>query len=88
MSWNVSYASLEDFKSNKQSEWSTKDLGRDCLDQLEVARVKVSEIIASDCVGKNKDFAINLSGHANPNHEPATGWANDCVSISITQKSG
>ena len=31
-------------------------------------------------------FNVQLSGHANPNNEPSSGWANDGVTISIQQR--
>lgn len=35
----------------------------------------------------SKRFYVNLSGHANTSHEPAEGWVNDCVTISVSQAS-
>lgn len=32
------------------------------------------------------DFRVNLSGHANEDHRPAKGWANDAITVSVTQK--
>lgn len=34
------------------------------------------------------DYAISLNGHANPEHKPAPGWANDYISISVSQAGG
>jgi len=35
--------------------------------------------------GDDKKFVVSLAGHANEGHEPVQGWANDYISISITQ---
>lgn len=57
------------------------------LEQIEVCENAVDAIITSMCVGRtDKKISVSLSGHANPNHEPTPGWANDMVSISIVQQ--
>lgn len=33
----------------------------------------------------SNEYAVSLSGHANPDHKPAAGWANDSLSINISQ---
>lgn len=37
--------------------------------------------------GFDKTYRIILTGHGNPGHEPTEGWANDFISITITQVS-
>lgn len=32
-------------------------------------------------------FYVTVAGHCNPGNEPRSGWSNDCVNISVTQKS-
>lgn len=32
-------------------------------------------------------LAVTVSGHSNPNQSPQEGWANDCVSVSVSQVS-
>lgn len=46
-----------------------------------------AEIIDSGVLGDPDKYRFNVSlvGHANPNHEPRDGWANDSISISISQ---
>lgn len=45
-------------------------------------------LIRSGVIGKKgHKFNVNLSGHANTDHEPDPAWANDCLNISIYQVS-
>lgn len=54
--------------------------------QIEAAGAAVEGLIASGAVGKGP-FTANLSGHANPEHKPLTGWANDTITVSLTHSS-
>lgn len=59
----------------------------DCGDQFDVAVVVAKMLIESGVVGDDgKQFYVTMNGHANPNHEPRKGWANDAVAIRIDQK--
>jgi hypothetical protein len=50
------------------------------------AKQAALDLIASGVVGDgDAPIRVSLSGHANPDHEPAEGWANDFVSINIYQ---
>lgn len=53
--------------------------------QVDLALSLVKEIAASGVVGTDKKFILSLSGHANEDHEPKSGWANDCMTIQISQ---
>jgi hypothetical protein len=56
-------------------------------DQFEAASDSARALIDSGAVGDSgKTFNVNLSGHANPGHLPASGWANDMVSVSVSQR--
>jgi hypothetical protein len=85
MSWSRSYSSLEDFRNRKPAfDASTPEEN----DQVEAAHKAAEAIIASGSAGaEGKDFFISLSGHTNPNHEPRPGYANDCISVTVSQKS-
>jgi len=57
-------------------------------EQVETAAQAVLAVIDSGVVGEpGAGFYVTLSGHANPNHQPASDWANDWLSISISQSS-
>lgn len=50
-----------------------------------VAQAAVSIVNSGVVAGQGKQVYVGLSGHANPNHEPASGYANDEIYISIKQ---
>lgn len=84
MSWSRSFESLDDFMHDRGSP----DVPNGDGGQYARARQAAEHIIQSGCVGGGgKDYRVYLQGHANPDHEPLKGWANDGVTITITQKS-
>lgn len=57
-----------------------------CARQFDAVAAAVKSIIDSGVVGgEGKQFHVSMNGHANPNHEPLAGWANDAVTIQISQ---
>lgn len=93
MSWSISYPSREDFVADRRSDPNMRSNTTEVDAQIRAARAAAAAVIDSGTVGQDanvpqgrKDFAISISGHANPGHEPAQGWANDCINISISQK--
>ena len=83
MSWSVSgtlpEGTLESLRVSALAQ------NPECGDQFDAVAAAVQSIIDSGAVGKNKRFVVNMSGHANPGHEPREGWANDCVTFSLSQ---
>ena len=70
----------------KETLSSTGHTGFDDITAAEV-EFTVFDLVATGALGdpmKHK-FSVSLVGHANPGHEPAEGWANDSVTISISQ---
>ena len=56
-------------------------------DMLEEAMGVIASLLASGVVGtEDKFYRWSVNGHGNINHEPASGWANDSLSISVTQQ--
>lgn len=43
------------------------------------------DILDAGVVG-TRNVNVSISGHANPNHEPAEGWSNDGITVTITQR--
>lgn len=83
MSWHVQYESRAAFLADQR----TFESGTPAGDQLQEARAAAESIITSRCVAdESKDVMVTLFGHANAQHEPAQGWANDCVTVTVTQK--
>jgi hypothetical protein len=59
--------------------------GYDLMDQqVKSAHAAAKAIIDSGCVGSGP-YYVGISGHANPEHKPREGWANDSVYVSISQ---
>lgn len=52
--------------------------------QLQAACEAFLAIARSGVVGSGP-ITGTLSGHANPDHEPRTGWANDMVMVTVHQ---
>lgn len=82
------------------SEWM-RDVSRDdlataepqnemtvkCAAEFEAAKAAALTLIDAGIVGDPDahKFHVALNGHVNPNHEPAEGWSNDCVGVTISQ---
>lgn len=88
MSWNASYNSKAEFAANTPNHESPTGTANDPTnDQAAAARAAAQAIIDSGAVGdESRDFVISISGHVNPEHAPTPGYANDCVTINISQK--
>lgn len=41
-------------------------------------------VAAVPVVAPDQSVTVTINGHANPNHAPDPGWANDFVQISVT----
>jgi len=56
------------------------------LDQVEAAREAAKAIMRSGAVGGESTlFRVTASGHSNPGHVPREGWANDCITLTVSQ---
>jgi hypothetical protein len=53
-------------------------------EQFEAAKDAARVLVESGAVG-DRPVRINLNGHANPGHEPTEGYANDMITVSISQ---
>ena len=56
-------------------------------DQVAAAASALDTLIQSGAVGTGPYFA-DLSGHANPDHEPRTGYAPESIHVSLRQAHG
>lgn len=52
-------------------------------EQLAAAKQAALSIYQSGALGFAGNFEAGLTGHANPNHEPTTGWAMDGVYVNV-----
>ena len=87
MSWSVNGVLLPG-ASLDSGGWKERALAQnpECGDQFDAVAAAVKSVLDSGTVGNEKQFAISMSGHSNPNHEPRDGWANDAVTIQISQQ--
>jgi hypothetical protein len=74
---------IDEYKIN--NTWLTSE----SIEQIEAAKTAVIALMATKTIGDGGgiDFLVSIGGHANPNHLPTPGWANDAITISIYQKS-
>lgn len=79
MSWFVYGTDLDDLRHDALSLQPPAP-----LDQLEAALIAARSIAASGAVGK-APFTYTLNGHGNFNHEPQNGYANDSITVTVTQ---
>lgn len=53
------------------------------VETLDAVKAAVRSLVDSGVLGDDRVVG-SVSGHANPGHKPTKGWANDCVTISLT----
>jgi len=51
--------------------------------QIDTAVAAAKVLVESGAVGAH--VGVSLSGHANPEHKPKQGWANDTIAVSVYQ---
>ena len=93
MSWSVqapsqTAATLEGAARQKYEEFVSHrgddEAGSAADEQFEAALAAARTIVESGAVGESA-VRVSLSGHANPGHAKRDGWANDTVTVSISQ---
>lgn len=61
-------------------------LDQAALDQVAAATAAAKSLVTSGAVGDDtKRFAVSISGHANPGHVAAAGYANDIAYVNVAQ---
>lgn len=68
-------------KTYKESSGLTFNDGAE--DLIQVGQ-EVAVQIAAALGDKAQSFSVNISGHGNPGHGPAEGWANETLSVSVS----
>lgn len=63
----------------------TQDLDAEATEQVSAAVAAAKGLISSGALGSGYTYSVSLYGHANAGHAPADGWANDSVTITVTQ---
>ena len=96
MSWSVSFdVSEKDITDDSEENVEKFIANADANGMLDEAKEQFIHALAgaiamieTGAVGNPYgDYYVTISGHANPKHEPASGWANDSVMIIVAQKS-
>jgi hypothetical protein len=90
MSWSVSTKLRHGWADEDVSVLRLRALEQnpECSDQFDAAVQAILMLLESGAVGDaRKEFFVAMGGHANPGHEPRSGWANDLITISISQAS-
>lgn len=82
MSWGTTYEFDTELTETGNLEIILTDAMQEQKDAVEWA---VTALIKTGALGTNKKFKVTVTGHANDNHEPTSGWVNDRVSINIYQ---
>lgn len=88
MSWStyIGPTAAKDVKASLDVAPLPEGVSDQVQEQVAVAKKAALAIVKSGAVGgTDKHFNVSLSGHANPDHEPAEGWANDCITVSVAQ---
>lgn len=89
MSWGINYkvedGDISESEQDRLVEIGTS-LSEDALQQFTTAVLVVAGIIDDGLVGNSTgQFQVSISGHANKDHKPTPGWANDMITISVSQ---
>lgn len=85
MSWSTRFMVIDgEIKKPVTNGTDSTEHLEQYLDALHV----VDEFINYGSVGKPLgSYSVTITGHANHNHEPREGWANDFININIQQVS-
>lgn len=90
MSWSISgKTSLGKLRQgNFEDLTASPQVGHgeaECAEIMEATRDAVA--IVAHHLGEGP-CQVTISGHANPNHEPAEGWSRDMITITVSQAAG
>jgi hypothetical protein len=91
MSWSLSARVFGDTAEGDLEE--VEPTGQDAslphvAQAAHAAKQAAVALIRSGAYGTPGDhYHVTLSGHANPDHRPQSGWSNDCATIGVVQVS-
>lgn len=81
--WAINEAITAHIDAQKANGSMQYDSGAVCQ-QIDAAAKAAASLLNSGALGDGP-WTLTLSGHANPDHKPAPGWANDAVTIAAYQ---
>lgn len=98
MSWSTSISSTPASKVSEALESKRESalalIAAHHSEQLAAATEQFNQAVAAVrylavvCVPDEETLVnVTMSGHANPGHAPSPGWANDALTVSVTQVS-
>ena len=88
MSWSASFTLRAGDTEPREDDLELSNVNEvdEHLEQFREALAAAFGILLSGVVGnRDKDYRVVMTGHGNPDHEPAEGWANDGLNLSIFQ---
>lgn len=89
MSWSLSIRPRQDrdeLKSAIEHAEPEHEVTEEAEQQLAAAKEAAAAIIDSGAVGRGDDhLAVNLAGHSNRDHSPTEGFANESVTVTVSQ---
>lgn len=84
MSWSIYVTNpIESTEDVDVESIQGQDL-EEAKEQANTVLAAAQNIIDSGAIGEGP-YRITLGGHANPEHKPQYGWANDTISVAISQ---
>jgi hypothetical protein len=88
MSWNATIPGPISANELDAVELKVTDPSPEVQEQFEAGKLALVSLLADGTLGgTDKKFKISLHGHANPKHEPAAGYVNDGVHLTVEQAS-
>jgi exo-beta-1,3-glucanase (GH17 family) len=77
-------SAFEAYKAGQAS--ANQPLSDEAVEQIEAAADAAQMLVeVNGWPSEATHYNVTLSGHANPGHAPAQGYANDYVQVSVTQ---
>jgi hypothetical protein len=94
MSWSIKVSSERDVVGEElraaietvfdSPGWQDSEVRKECVEQAHAAAVAARTLLDA-AVGTTSRVAVNISGHANPNHGVREGWSNEFITVSVNE---
>lgn len=89
MSWSTNVVSVGGDTTDADLEKlvTSGQEGAEVERSLEAGKRAAAGLIRSGALGHpGHTFRVHLGGHVNTDNEPAAGWSNDCINVSVSQE--
>lgn len=84
MSWSTNATGTKDDISYTAPTFAT-GVEFETRDQYEAAQL-AAQLLAKAVGRPGDEVSVTLGGHANPDHAPRQGWANETVTVSVSAR--